>query len=189
MSNDKTNWTEVQRLIDRFYEGATTQAEERLLMRVMCGNDVPAEMQTDAEVFRALAQEQQEALEVPALPADFEHRLMARIEDEEKREQLADLPIHSQSRHKPLTLPPRWWTAAAACLLAVLMLTPLLFNQNGSQADEFASSDISQAEAEQYAAYALSMVSSKMKAGMKELDEISRVQEQVRITLNDTFTE
>lgn len=186
MNNDQTNWTEVQHLINRFYEGATTQAEERLLMRVMCSDNVPAEMQADAEVFRTLAHEQQLALEVPPLSADFEQRLMAKINAEEQQQLSVSPTGHNQAQRKFFSLAPRWWTATAACLFAVLMLTPILLDNNP---EEFDSSDITQAEAEQYAAFALSMVSSKMKAGILELDEINRVQEQVRQTLNAAFTE
>lgn len=172
MNKKQTNWTEIQSLIDRFYEGATTQAEESLLMQVMCSEEVPEAMQTDAEVFRTLAQEEQQGLEIPELSADFEQRVMDQIE----------APRLSIARH--------WWpTAAAACLLAVLMLTPALLDHSMAEPEEFASSDITQDEAEQYAAYALSMVSSKMKMGIEELDVISQVQDQVRLTLNDTFTE
>lgn len=185
MSKNTTNWQEVQSLIDRFYAGSTTQAEERLLMHVMCGDDVPEAMQADAEVFRALALEEQQSLLVPEPAPNFEQRLMASIVEAETAEQEAT----SLQKRKRLSLAPRWWTAAAACLLAVLLLSPHIIGHNQEQSQEFAPSDITQAEAEEYAAYALSMVSTKMKASMQELDVITRAQDQVRLALNNTFTE
>lgn len=185
MSKNTTNWQEVQSLIDRFYAGSTTQAEERLLMHVMCGDDVPEAMQADAEVFRALALEEQQSLQMPEPTPGFEQRLMACIAEAETAEQKAA----SQQKRKSLSLAPRWWTAAAACLLAVLLLSPHIIGHNQEQSQEFAPSDITQAEAEEYAAYALSMVSTKMKASVQELDVITHAQDQVRLALNNAFTE
>lgn len=182
MKREEINWQEVQSLIDRFYDGTTTPSEEALLMEALSREDLPEALQTDAEVFRALAQENQRLAELEAdVPQDFEERLRASIEEQERREQLSIAP----SRQRHLALGHRHlWTSIAACLLLVLIATPFLLNGNTSD-DAFAASDISQEEAEAYTAYALSMVSNTMKSGMMELDAMGEAQEQIRSIIND----
>lgn len=183
MTHQEINWNEVQILIDRFYEGSTTQEEEQLLMQVMTRDDLPEALHTDAEVFRALANESQLIHAEADVPQGLEERLMESIRQQEQREQLTLVPT-AQPRSFRLTR--RIWTSIAACLLVVALATPSLLKDN--EADlEFTATELTQEEAEDYAAYALSMISTTMKSGMMELDAVSRVQQQVRTTLNDAL--
>lgn len=182
MTREEINWQEVQILVDRFYEGTTTPEEEELLMEVMTREDLPEALQTDAEVFRTLANESQRlAAQEADVPQGFEERLMASIKEQEQKEMLTLKPA---PRAKGFSITRRLWTAAAACLLLVALASPYLLRDD-TTADAFAASDITQEEAEMYTAYALSMVSNTMKSGMSELDAMGDVQQQIRSILNE----
>lgn len=188
MKQDSLNWEEVKNLIDRFYEGTTTREEEELLMELPGRKDVPEELLTDVEVFRALADERQQLDVPPAVPEGLEQRLKAAIEEEEKKEQLRIAPV---AKNQTLRISMRrWWMSAAACLLLVVAGSTVWLRFEPSDKETmFASSDITQEEAEAYALYALNMVGSCMKQSVEELECMGKVQEQVRQTLHETITE
>lgn len=177
MTKRDINWKEVQRLLDCFYDGTTTPDEERYLMSVLTGDDVPEHLKADAEVFRALDEVAILQQEVPELPEGMEQRLMERIQQEEAAALVIPLKSTPRIQH-------RWWAVAAACLMIAILSVPQQFKQSVN--DELcATSEISQQEAEEYADFALAMISSHLKAGMQELDEVARVQEQIRTSLNE----
>ncbi len=178
MTKREINWTEIQRLLDRFYDGTTTPDEERYLMQVLTGDDVSDHLKADAEVFRALSEESCLQHQEPELPEGMEQRLIERIRQEEAAASV--IPLHPISR-----IQHRWWTAAAACLLIAILSVPQLFRQSVNDEQRYAASDISQQEAEEYADYALAMISSHLKEGIEGLDEVARVQEQIRTSLNE----
>lgn len=177
MINQDNKWTEVQRLLDRFYEGATSRQEEQFLMECLTGEKVPDCFKSDAAVFRALGEESAMQHVEPEIPEGLEQRLMERIRQEEST--LAPMiPIRPSVKSRR-----KWWMIAAACLLIAILSVPRLYHHHAD--DLFATSDITQQEAEEYADYALAMISTHLKTGMQELDEIGRVQEQIRASLSD----
>lgn len=180
MKKQDINWTEVEHMLDRFYEGTTTHEEERCLMELLTGDDVPECLAADAEVFRALADETALQQTAPEPPEGLEHRLMERIRQEEASSIAPVIPLRPSKKTAR-----RWWIAAAACLVVVLLSAPHLLRDVTVETPLYASSEISQQEAEEYADYALAMISSHLKAGVQELDEIGRAQAQIRASLNE----
>lgn len=178
MKKQEINWREVRQLLDRFYDGSTTQAEEHFLMDVLTGEDIPEQFCIDAEVFRSLSEEVDSQQIEPELPTGFEQRLMDRI----KQEEAADTPVIALSTSH--SIKHRWWAVAAACLLVAVLSLPNLFRPNEAET-LFAASDISQQEAEEYADYALSLISVNLKSGVQELNELAAVQEQIRSVLSE----
>lgn len=178
MNNQEIKWAEVQRLLDRFYEGATSQQEEQFLMEMLTSEEVPDCLKPDAAVFRALAEESALQQVEPEIPEGLEQRLTERIRQEEST--LAPMiPIRPSIKNGR-----KWWMMAAACLLIAVFSVPHLYNHYAAD-HLYAASDITQQEAEEYADYALAMISTHLKTGMQELDEIGRVQEQIRASLSD----
>ena len=48
------NANEIRKLLDRYYDGQTTEAEEEELKRFFDGNGVPAEMAEEQALFKRL---------------------------------------------------------------------------------------------------------------------------------------
>ena len=65
----------IEQLIDRYFDGTTTVAEERILKAFFSQNDVPAHLQRYAAVFDY---EDSQLLETP-LGEDFDQRVFARL--------------------------------------------------------------------------------------------------------------
>ena len=67
---------DIKRLLDAWYEGKTTDAEERLLYEFFASSDVPSEWETEKELFLRL----KELGESAEVPADFDEKLSAEID-------------------------------------------------------------------------------------------------------------
>lgn len=95
---------EIDLLLERFYEGTATEAEERTLKEFFAREDVPPRLQADRALFRGLTQTD------PPLPEGLDsrlERLIDRLDEEENRKR----------RHRRLTVRRAVGIAAMFCLL------------------------------------------------------------------------
>lgn len=103
----------IEQLIDRYFEGETTIAEERILKAFFSQNDVPAHLQQFADVF---SYEEAEA-KSEMLGDDFDQRVLERLEV------LGDVPeVHVKIKRLTFTDRIRpLFRAAAAVAIVVLV--------------------------------------------------------------------
>jgi hypothetical protein len=69
------NFKEIEELIEKFYEGATTPDEERKLREFFSGEEIPPHLAVHAGLFRFYKQSGNETLTDP----DFEEKLLSRL--------------------------------------------------------------------------------------------------------------
>lgn len=72
---------QINSLLQKYYEGMSSRDEERKLLDFFLGSDVPAELDIDRKHFLALADMQNEEIEVPA---NLESNILARLAVEQK---------------------------------------------------------------------------------------------------------
>lgn len=103
----------IEQLIDRYFEGETSIAEERILKAFFSQNDVPAHLQQFADVF---AYEEAEA-KSEALGDDFDQRVLERLalEGEAPEVHVKIQRLTFTDRIRPL------FRAAAAVAIVVLV--------------------------------------------------------------------
>lgn len=73
------NQEEIRRLLEKYYSGESTLAEEDLLREFFGRDDIPADMKAEQAVFRYFT----ESRDMPEPSADFEDRLLSAIDDRE----------------------------------------------------------------------------------------------------------
>ena len=103
---------DIQRLVDAYYEGTASEAEERALKQRLLSDDCPPEQEREKELMAAL---DELVADVPPVPLGLEERIAAAIDSRAKRSTLS----HRRSR---LWV---WAGSIAASLLLVAGLTRL----------------------------------------------------------------
>ncbi|WP_300814104.1 hypothetical protein [uncultured Bacteroides sp.] len=86
----KMKTEDIKRLLERYYNGETGEAEEKTLRTFFAAETVPQELEADQELFRqldALARQTP-----PVLPEGLEERLSAQIDCWERQEKPAARP-------------------------------------------------------------------------------------------------
>lgn len=78
---------DIKRLLERYYNGETGEAEEKTLRTFFAADTVPQELEADQELFRQLDALSRET--PPALPEELEERLSAQIDRWERQEKSA----------------------------------------------------------------------------------------------------
>lgn len=75
------NTKEIERLIEKYFAGETTLAEEKVLREFFSGSDVPEELAGHRPVFSWFEEEQKEGITNP----EFDRILFSKLSDEEGR--------------------------------------------------------------------------------------------------------
>lgn len=78
--NGPMNSEEIKRLLEKYYEGATTCEEELLLKKFFSMDNVPPDLRSEQEIFRYYMQ----VAEMPEPSADFEKNIISAIDSETK---------------------------------------------------------------------------------------------------------
>lgn len=100
----------MKQLLNKYYEGLTTEQEEQTLKDWLLSEDVPEEFAADRELFLQL---QSAATNEPELPGGFSERLEALIDSEAQREELQKSSRQSAIRKMFIAV----GSVAAACLV------------------------------------------------------------------------
>jgi hypothetical protein len=74
-------------LLNKYYNGDSSEEEERLLKEFFQGDNVPVEFETEKEIFRIYSNEG----DIPEPSAGFEDRIIAGIDDSEKNSKSSQL--------------------------------------------------------------------------------------------------
>lgn len=165
------NTEEIKRLLDKYLDGQTTEAEEQQLRASLAG-DVPQELRAEKAMFGALAQFEQTATTLmdERVASVTEHR-MSRMIDQWNR-------LETVQRRKSRSHAMKWLTGVAA---GMLVLVGVSFyagqkQQQQSQAqtaampqDTYNDPRMAYKETEK----ALQMLSEKLNQGIEEMEKIN----------------
>ena len=108
---------EIERLLARYYDGETSETEEKELKRFFTEEDVPAHLLAEKEIFMQLA-----AQPAPEIPEGLESRLSRKIDQWDTGERRT-LKIKKHTR----TLRLQWIGSIAASLLILLSVGLYLY--------------------------------------------------------------
>jgi hypothetical protein len=159
--NMETN--NIQNLLDRYFEGATTLAEEQKLKEFFAGDQIPQALQEYRPLFVGLKEMQQDQLS-----ADFEARLLDRLDDR---------PVAKVRSIRPMLMR---IAAAVVLLLGLWFLIP----KNGidtppADGIDWTAYEVTDEEAVEEALAALRLLSEKLNSGKKtvqaEMSNVERV--------------
>ena len=106
------NITEIKKLLDRYYNGETTEAEEKQLTCYFAGEDVADELLAEKEIFLQLMN-----VAEPQIPMGLEERLEGAIDSWEAAERKA---AENRRRIRPMSI--RAIVSIAASLILVVAL-------------------------------------------------------------------
>ncbi len=151
------NFKEIEELLEKFYEGGTTPAEERQLRDFFTREAIPPHLSFHTDLFRYYEEAGKEELPNP----EFENRFLAAIDE------TPAIPMYSRRRQF------FFLTGIAA---AVLLLAGLIFTFRN---DVFLRSPKNSTDTEiayQQAKNALAMVSANFNSGLDQVQKLGNFQ-------------
>lgn len=114
---------DIKRLLDRYYDGTTTEEEENTLRTYFNGSDIDASLREESVIFTAL-----QSSECP-VPTGMEERLSRQIS------QWNNIEVATQRTIRHINL--RWVVGIAASLLLLLATGAIVYqNENNSPQTE-----------------------------------------------------
>lgn len=161
--NGTMNPEEIKRLLEKYYEGATTSGEELLLKKFFSMENVPPDLRNDQEIFRYYMQ----ASEIPEPSVDFEKKIISAIENDEK----------DSDRIKRRKL----YVSISRIAAALLILTGSYFflTNRSEPGDTYSDPELAYAETMKI----LCQVSARLNQGTKALGYLSTMQDETQKTV------
>lgn len=151
------NTEELNKLVEKYYEGKTSDTEELLLRDFFCGNNIPAGFEAEKEIFSFYS-----GLEkIPEPSHDFEDKVLAGVEKS----------ISVQLSHKKSRLVISILSAAAGIL--ILTGSYFFFIHKTEPADTFSDPELAYAETMKV----LYNISSHINQGTQSLKPLSKMQD------------
>lgn len=163
---------EIEKMLDRYYDGRTTESEEMELKRFFSEEEVPTHLLTEKELFMQLS-----ATEVPEVPADLESKLDRLIDDCDNREK----QMLRLKRHKR-TIWINWVGSIAACMLILFSVGTYLFKPYTPPTPQDTCS--SPEEAYQETQKALVMLSSTLNKGIENVETVQHTTAKIQNSVN-----
>lgn len=158
---DKNNMSseinEIKRLLTLYYEGATTEDEERCLTTFFCRNEVPEELSADKALFSSVGLVGASEM----LPEGFERRMdiaIDRISEEESRKKFGQRRI-------------KRYASIAAGLMLLIVASVIVFGEMSRNPYEVTDEKIAYAKTQE----ALLKVSEKLNKVDRELAKADRL--------------
>ncbi len=151
------NLKEIEELLEKFYEGRTTAAEESQLKDFFMSGEVPPQLSEHAELFRYYAKAGKEELQDP----EFESRLLSAIQE---RPAILGYP----GRRKLFSI-----TSIAA---GILLLAGLIFTFRNDVFKRSSKNTINTEIAYLQAKNALAMLSSNLNTGLEQAQKLGNFQ-------------
>lgn len=161
---------EIEELLARYYEGATSEAEEKELKRYFSEDEVPAHLLADKEFFMQMALN---ACPEPRVPDGLGDRLSSMIDEWDTRERRT-LKVNKHRR----TLRLQWIASIAASLLLLFSVGMYLYLPSTTSAPEDTCGTPEEAYAQ--AQKALVMLSASLNKGMNEVETVKETTSKVR---------
>lgn len=157
---------EIIQLLEKYYDGHSTIEEERLLREYLVGTDVPEELIEEQVIFRGYGQMSDKGIPVPS--PDFEKRIIAAIDREEKRWLLP-------GRRRLFVM-----LSGIAATLLILAATYFFFERRPDIRDTYSDPEVAYSEAMRI----LYGVSARMNEGTRALGQLGALQEETSRTLD-----
>jgi hypothetical protein len=157
------NSIEIKRLLEKYYEGATTSDEELFLKKFFSEENIPTDLKNDKEIFRYYMQ----MAEIPQPSADFEERIISAIDNEDKN-------IAGFKRR-------RLWGTFSGIAAAILIFAGsyFFFTNRSELRDTYSDPEAAYAETMKI----LYQVSARLNQGTKALGHLSAMQNETQKTL------
>ncbi|MCX6243542.1 MAG: hypothetical protein NTU98_02460 [Bacteroidetes bacterium] len=150
------NFTEIEQLIGKFYEGATTPEEERQLREFFSQEEIPPHLAVHAGLFRFYEESEKETIPDPG----FEDKLLARLGE------TPVIPLYSRRKQ---------FVYLAGMAAAFLLLVGLFFTfRNDVLRHSY--SDKEAAAAYMNAQKALLLLSSNLNTGLDQVQRLDNFQ-------------
>lgn len=148
----------IRKLLEKYYEGDTSPAEESLLMDYFRNNTVPDDLKTDQDLFRYVLNER------AAEPAsdNLEDRLITLIDNEEKKE---------SRREKTFLLYKISSVAAGIAIMAIMYLAIFSKNEKPKTADTYQDPRLAYEEVKRTLLY----ISQNLNHGTEQLSHVSKL--------------
>lgn len=159
---------EVEDLLARYYNGETSEAEEKKLKRFFAGEDVPSHLLADKEFFLQLT-----ACPGAEVPEGLEEKLNNLIDEWDTHEKRV------QKLNKPRRVIRLQWIASIAASLLILFTvgTYVCDSQIASAPiDTCATPEEAYVQAQK----ALVMLSANLNKGMKEVETVQKTTDKIR---------
>ncbi len=157
---------EIIQLLAKYYDGTSTIEEERLLKEYFEGSGVPDELLDEQEIFRCYSNLSNKVVPEPSV--DFELKIFAAIDREEKRK------VMTGSRRLYAML------SGVAAALLIVAATYFFFERRPDIRDTYSDPEVAYAEAMKI----LHSVSSRMNDGTRALGQLTALQEETGRTLD-----
>jgi hypothetical protein len=157
------NSEEIKRLLEKYYEGATTSGEELLLKKYFSMDNVPPELRSDQEIFRYYMQ----VAEVPEPSADFEKNIISAIDSEDKDSG------RLKRRRLLVTL------SGIAAAVMIFMGSYFFFTNRSGPRDTYSDPEVAYTETMKI----LFQVSARLNQGTKALGHLSALQDETHKTM------
>ncbi len=168
------NTDRIEQLLSRYYDGLTTEDEERSLKRYFREAEVPVRWQQDKEFFAALEDE-------PEVPQGLEARLMRSIDEWEAQEKQTSRARQTNALRRLIL-----WSGSVAAGLLILFSVHTNLDRPSTQKDTCATPEEAYAQTQ----YALTMLSTHLNKGMEGVRTaqltVQKVEDQVNQQLNFT---
>lgn len=169
------NLNHIDLLLRKYYEGESTPGEEKLLYNYFCTGSVPAYLQKEKELFLALY-----AKEETYVPDDLESRLSDCIDQWDKEKCIQ--PPFRQKKRAYLT-----WAGIAACLLIAVSVTFFYSQQRSIQKKAALAELESNQKIYEQTKLALALVSTKLNAGIEQVQQTKTELDKATKILNNQF--
>lgn len=157
---------DINKLLERYYDGTSTIEEERLLKEYFSGSEVSEELLVEKDIFSYLSREHGTAIPDPS--PDFEKRIAAAIDREEKREA-------APARRRLYLM-----ISGMAAAILILAASYFFFERQPGIRDTYSDPEVAYAEAMKI----LYDVSVRMNEGTKALGQLGALQDKTGKTLN-----
>lgn len=171
------NITEIKKLLDRYYNGETTEAEEKQLACYFAGEDVADELFAEKEIFLQLMNAAE-----PQIPMGLEARLEGAIDSWEAAERKA---AENRRRIRPMSI--RAIVSIAASLILVVALGVFFAKSNIPTADLHAESNVTPEEAYQQTEKALRIFANALDKSMDGMETVNETSEKIQRQVNSSL--
>lgn len=166
---------EVNRIDDilaRYYDGETTETEERELKRFFSEEEIPVHLLAEKEFFLQMAVQPE-----PKLPEGLEDRLIHRINEWDAQEKRT---LKREKRVRGIRM--QWIGSVAASLLILLSVGMYIYKPNASPIpqDTCATPEEAYTEAQR----ALLLFSSTLNKGMEQVETARKTTQRMQETVN-----
>lgn len=160
----------INKLLHSFYEGETSQEDEKILYKFFSEENIPEDMASEKRIFLKLYSEQ-----INDVPQHLEEKLNTLIDNLEREENYKQtprivLPIKLTSK------PWRWAMSIAASILIVLSVGIFSYlggnnNKNPMLVDTYSNPEDAYLETQR----TLLMVSGKLNKGIQQMEKINDI--------------